>query len=171
MNTEATPQTFVWDGVHSVMIPERPKLCDRQYVDGEKYRLGITEERSTNSHNHYFAAINSAWNNLSDEQAMRFPSQEHLRKWALIQAGYFTISDFACANAEEARRLASFLRTHEPYIVTVIEGATVSRLEAMSQSTKSMDKKTFQESKTKVLDALAELIGTSRDALSKASAA
>lgn len=168
---EATPQAFVWDGLHSIMVPQRPKLCDRQYVDGEEYRLGVIEERSTNSHNHYFAMLHEAWNSLPDELAMRFPSPEHLRKWALIQAGFYTVDDFACATHEEAMRLAVFLRTHEPYIVTVIEGATISRLEAKSQSMKAMGKREFQESKEKVLDVVAALIGTTRDALSKARAA
>lgn len=171
MNAEATPQNFHWDAAASVMVPDAPKRADRQYVDGEHYRLGVIEERSANSHNHYFAALWETWANLPEDQAARFPTPEHLRKWALIQAGFYTVSDFACASPAEAIRLAAFIKSHDPYIVTVIDGATVNRLEAKSQSRKAMSREEFQHSKEAVLDVLAALIGTSKDALSKASAA
>lgn len=171
MNTEATPQNFHWDAAASVMVPDAPKRADRQYVDGEHYRLGVIEERSTASHNHYFSAVHEAWSNLPEDQALRFPTPEHLRKWGLIQSGYYTVSDFACATPAEAIRLAAFIRSHDPYIVTVVDGATVNRLEARSQSRKAMSKEEFQRSKEAVLEVLATLIGTSKDALSKASAA
>jgi hypothetical protein len=82
------PVEFQWDG--EVMRPARHYLprCHKQYVVGEAYPMIPHEDRSTNSHNHFFAAVHEAWKNLPEKMTARFPTSEHLRKWALIKAGY-----------------------------------------------------------------------------------
>ena len=42
------------------------KQADRDFVVGMTYRLVKHRERSTTTHNHYFAAINEAWQSLPD---------------------------------------------------------------------------------------------------------
>ena len=56
--TTVYPVNFRWDG--EAMVPLNPRLADRYYVVGETYRLEPREERSPNSHNHYFAAVHEA---------------------------------------------------------------------------------------------------------------
>lgn len=141
------------------MVPRRKALADRTYVDGEDYRLGVIEERSANSHNHYFAMIYESWLNLPEAEADRFPTPEHLRKWAVIQAGYYINSDFACGSNAEAVRLAAYIKGIDDYSVVVVKGSVVMRLIAKSQSMKTMDKQEFQDSKTKVLEIVSGLIG------------
>ena len=171
MNIESTPQYFAWDALHSVMVPDHPKRCDRQYVDGERYRLGIVEERSMASHSHYFAMLNQAWANLPEDIAERFPTTEHLRKFALVRSGFYTASEFACSNHEEALRLAGFMRGHDVYAVIVVKGNVITRMEARSQSRKAMSKAEFQQSKERVLAFVANLIGTNVDELQQARSA
>lgn len=163
------PMLYRWDAENSVMVTTRPRLADREYVDGETYRLGVIEERSINSHNHYFASIAEAWGNLPDHLIGLYPSPEALRKRALIETGYCDSQSFVCGSKAEALRLASFIRPHDDFAVIIASGATVTRYTAKSQSMKAMGKQAFGESKQKVLDWISGLIGTTTKELEAAS--
>lgn len=169
MNT-TPPLSFVWDATRSVMIPRRPNFADRVYVDWEEYRLGVIEERSINSHNHYFAALADAWSNLPDHELQRFPTVEHLRKYALIRSGFASEQQFVCTSKAEAARLAQWLKPIDDYSVIVPREATVMRYVAQSQSRKAMGNEEFQRSKTAVLDFVADLIGVTRKQLEQQNA-
>lgn len=159
------PQYFTYDAERSVMVPRRPKLADKTYVDGELYRLGVIEERSENSHRAYFAELHSAWLNLPERESERFPTSEHLRKYALIKTGFYDADAFPCASKAEALRLAAFIRPHDEFALVVVKDATVTRYTAKSQSYKAMGRDEFQKSKTAVLDYVSSLIGTTREQL------
>jgi protein gp37 len=72
------------------MVPHRrfKSACDAEFVVGDVYQMVVQEQRSMRSHAHYFASVNEAWLNLSESDAERFPSVEHLRKFALIRTGF-----------------------------------------------------------------------------------
>lgn len=163
------PLSFAWDG--EAMVPKHPRLADRHYVVGEVYQLEVREDRSSASHRHYFVCINEAHQNLSDELAERFPTPDHLRKYALIRCGYRDERSIVCASKAEALRIAAFMKPMDGYAVVVATDAVVTVLTAKSQSVRAMGRKEFQESKDKVLDFLASLIGTSTAALSTSEAA
>ena len=80
------PIPMRWEG--DVMRPRSARLADKHFVVGMTYRLVEHQERSTATHNHYFAAINEAWQSLPDHLMAEYPSPEHLRKKMLIRAGY-----------------------------------------------------------------------------------
>jgi len=155
---------FQWDG--EAMRPMRSRLADREYVVGEKYRLGVIEDRSANSHSHYFAALHEAWTNLPDDQAERFPTVEHLRKYALIQSGFRDERSIACASKAEALRVAAFIKPMDEYAVVIVREAVVLVYTAKSQSMKAMGKAAFQESKSKVLEIVSIMIGVTPNDLS-----
>ena len=134
--------------------------ADDVFVIGQVYKLEEIEERSTKSHKHYFACVREAWQNLPEEAADRFPSPEHLRKWALIMAGYADERSIVCASKAEALRLAAFIRPMDDFAVVVARENVVKAFTPQSQNTRAMDQKTFQESKDAVLDRIAQLIGT-----------
>ena len=157
------PIMFTWDG--EGMKPLDSGKADRQFVVGEEYRLGVIEERSVNSHNHYFAALNDAWKNLPEEFSVNFPSVEHLRKWALIKGGYRDERSVACTSKAEAIRLAAFIKPMDSYAIISVSECSVVVYTAKSQSQKAMGKKDFQESKDKVLNVVSQLIGVSTDDL------
>jgi hypothetical protein len=157
------PQTFQWDGEH--MVPLRPKLADREYCVGEIYRLGVIEERSTNSHRHFFAALNEAWVNLSDELAEQYPSAEKLRKVALIRTGWCDTHTLVCRSNADAQRVATFMRPIDEWAVIEVRGATVTRYTAKSQSERAMGKADFERSKQSVLDFVSAMIGTTPEEL------
>lgn len=141
------------------------KKCDEHFVVGEFYTLEIRQDRSARSHAHYFASVNEAFNNLPDELSARFPTAEHLRKWALIRAGYRDQKPIVCANANEASIVASYIRPLDDYAAVSVRDDIVIVLTAKSQSYRAMGAKEFQKSKTAVLEILAKLIGTTTQAL------
>lgn len=161
------PILFQWNG--EAMVPHRRYQveCDRAFVIGEVYRLAVQEHRSQSSHNHFFAAVQEAWMNLPEDQAERFPTADHLRKYALIRAGCRDERSIVCASKAEAQRIAAFIKPMDEYAVVTVSEAVVRVFTAQSQSTAAMGKKAFQESKSKVLDVLAEMIGVQPETLTR----
>lgn len=159
------PIVCEWTGEAFEPRPAFRKRCDEALTVHELYRVETREERSINSHRHFFAAVEEAWRNLPDGISDRFATSEHLRKWCLIKTGYRDQRTFVCKGKAEAQRLAAFIRPMDDYAVIAAREATVIVATAKSQSMKAMGKQAFQESKTAVLDECARLIGTSAAAL------
>lgn len=164
MSDNIPPQRFDWTD-EGVMRPKVSRLADKHFVVGMEYMLVPHEERSMRSHRFYFASVNEAHKNLPEDMAERYPTADHLRKWALIKAGYRDERSIVAASKAEALRIAAFIRPMDEYAVVTVREAVVTVYEAKSQSTRAMGKAEFGASKEKVLDILAAMIGTSRDAL------
>lgn len=157
------PIPMQWDG--EAMRPTRgfAALSDKQFVVGEVYTLDNADPtRSMLSHRHYFATVYEAWLNLPDEQATRFRTADHLRKYALIKAGYFDERSIVCASRAEALRVASFIQPMDEYALVAVSEATVRVYTAKHQNFRAMGRKVFQESKDAVLDVLAEMLGVEK---------
>ena len=164
MSDNIPPQRFDWTD-EGVMRPKVPRLADKHFVVGMEYMLVPHEERSMRSHRFYFASVNEAWKNLPEDMAERYPTADHLQKWALIKAGYRDERSIVAASKAEAQRIAAFIKPMDEYAVVVVREAVVRVYTAKSQSTRAMGKAEFGASKEKVLDILSAMIGTSRDAL------
>lgn len=163
------PQPFRWDG--EAMRPLRPRIAGRQYVIGETYTLAPWEQRSAVSHNHEFAWLAEAWKNLREDDAALFPTPEHLRKRALIQAGYYDETIIDVGGKAGALRVATAWRGKDDFALVIVRGPLVIIRTAKSQSRRAMDHKTFQESKTAVMEIVASMIGVAPGDLTKAEAA
>ncbi len=163
MSAPIAPLAFRWDG--ESMVPVSAVAADRQYAIGETYRLVPYEGRSHRSHNHYFAAVEEAWRNLPETLADQFPTPEHLRKYALIKAGYRDQTTIALATKEDAKRIARVVRGLDEFALVTVVGTIITVYTARSQSTRAMGAKTFQQSKNDVLDVLAGMIGVETDTL------
>jgi hypothetical protein len=159
------PLFYRWEGDGFKPIPRQAKEADKRYVIGEVYALEQIEERSLKSHRQYFAAIREAWLNLPEGTAASFPTPEHLRKHALIRAGFFDKRSIQAANKTEALRLAAFIRPIDEYAIVTVSNALVEVYTAKSQSHRAMPKAEFQESKTKVLEWIATTVGVTKDQL------
>jgi hypothetical protein len=159
------PVYYQWDGEHMIPLDRFRHRCDEQFVVGETYRLIVEEERSSISHNHFFAALHEAWKNLPEEVAERFPSAEHLRKWALIKNGYADERTIVCDTPNDAKKTAAVFAHFNEHGIAVVKGRVVSILTAKSQSVRAMNKKVFQESKQAVLDTIAGMIGVAPEKL------
>lgn len=155
-----------WSG--EAMVPTRgfAALADKQFVVGEVYTLEAADpSRSGNSHRHFFAAVYDAWLNLSEHDTERFVTADHLRKYALIRAGYRDERSIVCASKAEAVRVGAFVKPMDDHAIVAISEAVVRVYTAKSQSQKAMGRRVFQESKTAVLEILAGMIEVSREQL------
>lgn len=152
------PMEFTWDGESH--IPVYPRLADKHYVVGQKYRLVVEEERSEATHRHEFAWLREAWKNLPEDLAMEYPTAEHLRKRALIEAGYYDETIVDAGSKAAALRIAAFIRPMDDFAVVFVRDCFVIKRTAKSQSRRAMDKKTFQASKQAIMDIVAAMIGT-----------
>ncbi len=122
--------------------------------------LTFDEERSAISHAHYFAVLGNAWANLPEDLAADFPTAEHLRKWALIKAGYIAgTHTTVCRSGAEARRWAMFSKQVDKYAIAVVQDRIVTVHQAASQSLEAMGKVKFQKSKDAVFNVVSQLLG------------
>ena len=163
------PLTCDWDG--EVFRPIHPRRADNYLTVGERYSLVQYEERSSASHNHEFAWLKEAWQSLPEHLAEKFPTSEHLRKWALIRAGYSDSHTIVCSSKAEAVRVAAFIRPMDEFAVVVVQGATVTRYTAKSQSKRAMGAKTFYESKERIMEVVARMLDVEPQELPQARAA
>lgn len=162
-----TPLIYQWDGEALRPIRRFEKAANEQFVVGEQYHMDVVNERSRETHSHYFAVVANAWANLPEEWGDRFANSEHLRKWCLIRAGLRTERSIACGSHADALRVAAFAREIDEYAVVVVSGNLVTQYAAKSQSLQTMSRNEFQESKEKVFDVLAKMLGTSPTELGK----
>lgn len=160
-----------WDGEAFVPRHGFVAQCARVFEQGKTYPLSIHEDRSTVSHRHYFAAVSEGWANLPENLAKEFPTPEHLRKHALIKAGYADKTSFICGSRDEAVRLCAWLKPIDPYALVTVNECVITRWTAQSQNTKAMGKRMFQHSKDSVLGIIADMIGVKPEALSRERAA
>lgn len=144
------------------------RLCDAQFVIGQRYTMEAAEERSGAQHRFYFACINDAWSNLSEEQTERFPTAEHLRKFALIKTGHADERTFVASSRAEALRIAAFMKPADEFCVVIAKETVVSVWTAKSQSVRAMGKDTFKKSCDDVLHFVAGLVGARPEDLGKA---
>jgi hypothetical protein len=154
------------------MIPlaRYERVCKRQYVEDQEYPLAPIEARSRASHSHFFAALQEGFDNLPEGE-QRWPTSEHFRKWALCMEGFCTEKTYDCQSHSHAMRLAAMIRGLSEFAVIVVRGNMVKIFEAESQSAAAMNKERFEDSKRKVLDRLASMIGVKQSELKKARSA
>jgi hypothetical protein len=150
------PVAFEWDG--EVMRPIQTKRADSFYTVGEKYLMAPVAQRSEASHKHEFVWLKEAWMSLPEELSQRFPTPEHLRKWALIRAGYSDSHTITCKSKAEALRVAAFIRPIDEFAVVITQGSSVTRFTAKSQSQRAMGAKEFQDSKDAIMRIVAKMI-------------
>lgn len=167
--TPDRPQGFTWDG--ETMVPRSPKLADKAYCVGETYLLVTHEERTSATHNHEFAWLKDAWLNLPENFADQFPTQEHLRKRALIDGGFYNETVLDAGTNAAALRVAGAFRSDDEFALVIVRGPIVVRRTAKSQSRRSMNKQEFQASKTAILEVVSSMIGVKPGELAGAQAA
>lgn len=135
------------------------KRCDSELVIGETLQWEQVSDRSAASHKHYFATIADAWGNLPEALAADFPSPEHLRKHALIKAGYCDMTRLSFRSNADAIAGCAIISKLDTYSICEVSGAVVTVYRAKSQNMRAMGKKVFQESKDAVLTAISQIIG------------
>ena len=122
--TDPSPLPFIFtaDGSFRPATPFAAELCVRRYAAGAKYLLVEHQERSLLSHNQQFAWIDEAWRQLPEKLADLYPTPEHLRKRALIEAGFYHEEAIDCGTKAAALRVAAYLRKHDDFAHLILRG-------------------------------------------------
>jgi hypothetical protein len=150
--TDLSPIPVLWrDGAFVPATQRQAKRCSEQFEDGKRYLLVEHQERSINSHNHYFAQLGEAFDNLPEDIAHEFPTFAKFRATGLISTGFYNQRSILCASEEEARRVASFVAPFDDLAIVSVHGSAVVVRTAKSQSYRAMDKAEFRKSKEAVL--------------------
>jgi hypothetical protein len=164
------PVTYRWDG--EVMRPLGnyfDQYMRENFTQGECYDLVLVEQRSANSHKHFFAVLRSAWDNLPEGEENRFPTPEHLRKWALTYTPYCSVRSYEASSKSEAIRVAEFLQHDGQFSRVEIKDRMVLHYIPSSQAVAAMPgNHIFMASKKAVLIVLAQRLGVDVAALEEA---
>lgn len=164
----APPIPCVWTGEAFQPLRNFHNIARAHYGEGECVTLEPHEERSDKSHDHQFAWLKDAWQTLPEAIAADYPSPTHLRKRALIAAGWCDVRDYACASRAEAQRLASTLRGElDDYTVVIVRDAVVRVCRAKSQAKNKMKAADFQRSKSDIIEYVARLLDVAPETLAR----
>ncbi len=166
------PIKFQWDG--ESLIPASGywrRVANEHFAVGEILRMTEENEQSDKSRAHEFAWLKEAWNSLPDELLDQYPNQEVLRKHGLIAKGHCTMVQHSCPTEAEAKRLAAILKPYDVYAIVRQRGPVVTVYTAVSQSRRAMGAAAFQQSKSDLMDFVAELLGVDPETLGQQSAA
>jgi hypothetical protein len=153
-------QVFKWNG--EAMIPEKPSRAAKAFEAGRIYTLDEVSERSWISHQHQFAWINQAWENLPEALADTFPTPEHLRKAALIATGWHRETVIDLGSKAAALRFSAYARGDDAFAQVIIRGSVATVRKARSQRMHGLDrmsKAEFQKSKDDILGWISTLVG------------
>jgi hypothetical protein len=156
-----------WDGVGFTPLIHVKKRADTELGVGEVYFLALVEDRSMVSHKHQFAWLKHAWALLPETIAYLYPTPEHLRKRALIEAGYFTEEVIDAGGSAAALRVAAYVQSKDIFTHVVVRKRFVLVRHAESQSMAVMKKRRFQESKDAIMVVIANMIGVPVDDLER----
>lgn len=165
--TEDAPFRAMWDGRVFRPVARHEAACAKRFTVGEVYSLAEREERSEKTHKHEFGWLRQAWKNIPEGLSELYPTPDHLRKRALIDAGFYDETAIDCGKASAAEAVKRALKKADDFALVFVRGAVVIQRTAKSQSRKAMDRDTFQRSKQAVLEIVSAMIGVKPEELTK----
>jgi hypothetical protein len=164
----ANAMAFRWSNRALIPTDRFSDAADEQFTDGAVYWVSVEPERTEKTHNHEFAWLKEAWKNLPDHLAEQFPTPDHLRKRALIDAGFYTETIIDVGSNAAALRVRAYAQAEDQFAAVVVRGPFVVVRKAKSQSRRAMGAVDFQRSKTAVLEIVSALIGVTPETLARA---
>lgn len=159
---------FKW--TNGVFIPAA-RFADKareEFVEGAVYWLSVEAERTEKTHRHEFAWLREAWKSLPEGVSDLYPTSEHLRKRALIQAGFYTERVIDAGTKAAALRVAAYVRSEDEFAWVATRDHIVVVRKARSQSRQAMGGAEFNRSKQAILQIIADLIGVEPQQLGRA---
>lgn len=153
------PLIYMGNGEFRASSPYHVRRCEQAYGQGELITVEVQDDRSMASHRHYFAQIADLWETLPETLAGDFPSSEHLRKFALIKAGYCKQTKLVLPTHEEALEAAAMVSELDSYALCEVTGRVLTVWVAKSQSRKAMKTAAlFEKSKADVLEVIRKML-------------
>jgi hypothetical protein len=161
------------DGAFSPDGPPAVAAC-QALRPNERVVLEIVRSRSGRSHRHAFHELDTAWASLPEhlQGAPWAANPETFRKHLLIVCGYSHSRVITTASPIEARHIASVLSQlateAHGYCICDVRGGVITLWTPQSMSYRTMDRETFQQVKDALLDAAANLLGTTANQIGPA---
>jgi hypothetical protein len=140
-----------WDGEGFVPAKKHHNWCNANLVAGQFYDVTLIEQRSAKQHARYFAMVKEYFHTLPESRAGDFPSEDHLRKHALIRTGYCKERKIVCADDRQALEMALLAKDLDSYCIASVEGRVCTVWTAETQNMRAMDKARFKASSDAVL--------------------
>ena len=134
-------------------------MLDKKLVVGECYRLDIYNERSEAFHGKYFATISEAWTHLPMPWDQMLPTPEHLRKYALIKAGWCDSIIMPMKSKTDAIASVHAMKLLDAYCIATATGNVLTIWKARSQRKAFQSAKEFYETAVRVFDVIGGIIG------------
>lgn len=163
-----------WDGETLTPTGHYGLSAARESMEpGDVVIVEVDHPRSPSSHKHQWAEIAESWRHLPEHLQMNewAANPETLRKHALIMTGYRNTYQIDCGANATADRVKKALKDAEAgkhgYAIAQARGPVVIVWTPESQSMRAMGGKRFQESKTAVLDWVAQQIGVTPEQLER----
>lgn len=168
----AASLSYRWEGGVMRPLPRHAHAAAQQFDEGNVYDLEPSSERSKVTHDHYFACIATAFENLPELYKDRFADPEDLRKWCLIKRNYRNEKIIVASSKRQASEIASLSSWLDEFAVVHVRGKIVAVYTAKTQRMKrnspnGMDKQEFQASKQAVLEECAFMIGVTVEELAQ----
>lgn len=131
------------------------------FVDGAVYWVNVEAERTEKSHRHEFGWLKTAWQSLPESISHDYPTPEHLRKRALVLGGFYDETVIDAGSNAAALRVCTSIKAFpgETFSMVFVRGPFVIIRRPESQSHRAMGASRFQESKTKILEIVADMLG------------
>lgn len=172
MSDKLKPVMLTWDREAQAFRPSNGRalmLADEQFEHGADYSMAAIDERSGNSHDHFFCATREAFDNWPEDYPHALPDEDHLRYHALIATGYYDQVVVYGETAEAANADALKIVRRVPYAeISAFETVAIVRLPRTMKKQRNggdMDRAEWQKAKQDCLDFYAAVLGISVDQL------
>lgn len=140
--------------------PESAQWVFEHIPLGNTFELETIEDRSNEHHRWLFAVVKKVFENLPEVHAEQFKNPEHLRKRALIEAGWCRHIKMHADDAPEIMRLCIWL---DPYMLISagLHGVNIYQAKSMRMKRNGgeLTKEKFKEVVERMLHYMAGLIG------------
>lgn len=150
--------TYVGGGTFEAANNKALREADRYYKIGSVYRIGDVDERSPETHKHFFAQLRDLWGQLPDAHRDVYPTVEHLRKKLLIKCGFHKETMKVFETEADAKKAAAMIEPLDEYAIVAVEGCVVRVWTAKSQAEELMGRTEFQQSKNALFAECDELL-------------
>lgn len=122
--------------------------------------LDDPRDHSDAARRRFFAIIREVWQTLPDHLAQQHVSAEHLRKAALIHAGWCDSKTIAAGSKTAALEVAALSKHLDRYAIANVSGSVVTVFTARSISKRACPKAQFMPLSEKVYTWLSQLVGS-----------
>ena len=93
----------------------------------------------------FFAALRDAHANLREQDRIRFPNAEIMRKNALIAIGHCDAITIACGSKASAPQIAKAFELKDQYCIATVRGDVVTIYTARSMARRALLKRDFMQ--------------------------